>query len=394
MCDDRGGSLAHGSRVVRGGRFYKAGVAVIVAQRESRLVDPTRVNLPLFDRSASMLAVALEFFVLAAVVAAAGTFLARSADQIAEITRLGRLLIGSVLLAGATSLPELSVDLASVRQGNPDLAVGDLLGSSLMNLLILAILDLAHRSGGKMLSREAAAHALSGTLSIALTAITGLALLTAPRLPDWSVLGIGIWSWAILAAYLMGVRMLFLDQRLSARVAAEAMPESSTEEASAGGSRASLWKEIAIFAAAAAVLLFAGPRLAHSADRLAALSGLGKTFVGTTLVALCTSLPELVASLAALRMNSSDLVVGNVFGSNAFNMILLAPLDAVHPGSLFAAVSSAHVVTSLAVIVATTIAILGQLYHIEKRRPLLEPDALLLVLVLGGSLFLVFHLSS
>jgi len=91
------------------------------------------------------LVVPLEFLALAAVIAPAGTFLAKSADQIAEITRLGRLLVGSVLLAAATSLPELTVDISAVRQGMPDLAVGDLFGSSLMNLLILAVLDLAHR---------------------------------------------------------------------------------------------------------------------------------------------------------------------------------------------------------------------------------------------------------
>jgi len=93
-----------------------------------------------FDRKKimSMVVVSLEFLALAAVVALAGTFLARSADQIAEITRLGRLLIGSVLLASATSLPELTVDVSAVRQGMPDLAAGDLFGSSLMNLLILA----------------------------------------------------------------------------------------------------------------------------------------------------------------------------------------------------------------------------------------------------------------
>ena len=87
------------------------------------------------------------------------------------------------------------------------------------------------------------------------------------------------------------------------------------------------------------MIFLAGPRLAHVAGQLADLSGLGKTFVGTTLVALCTSLPELVASITALRMKSFDLVIGNVFGSNAFNMILFVPLDAAHPGSLFADIS-------------------------------------------------------
>ncbi|MBM3272795.1 hypothetical protein FJY94_06045 [Candidatus Kaiserbacteria bacterium] len=341
-----------------------------------------------------MLAVSLEFLALAAVVVLAGTFLARSADQIAEITRLGRLLIGSVLLAAVTSLPELTVDLSAVRQGMPDLAAGDLFGSSLMNLLILAVLDLAHRSGGKMLSREAAAHALSATLSIALTALAGMAILTATRLPESSILGIGIWSWGIFVAYLLGVRMIFLDQRVSARSAADAAEAAELDKGGKQPVQPPLWKPAVIFSVAATVLFLAGPRLAHAAGQLADLSGLGKTFVGTTLVALCTSLPELVASITALRMKSFDLVIGNIFGSNAFNMIMFVPLDAAHPGSLFADISPSHAVTSLAVILATTVAVLGQLYHVEKRRRVVEPDALLMLLILGGALFLVYRLSS
>ena len=341
-----------------------------------------------------MLVVSLEFLILAAMVALAGTYLARSADQIAEITRLGRLLIGSVLLAAATSLPELTVDVSAVRQGMPDLAAGDLLGSSLMNLLILAVLDLAHRSGGKMLSREAAAHALSATLSIALTALAGMAILTAPRLPGFSFLGIGIWSWGILVAYVLGVRMIFLDQRVSARAVADAAEATEPDGDGKQHVRLPLWKPAVVFSVAAFVLFLAGPRLASVAGRLADLSGLGKTFVGTTLVALCTSLPEMVASITAMRMKAFDLVIGNVFGSNAFNMILFWPLDAAHPGSLFADISPSHAVTSLAVILATTVAVLGQLYHVEKRKRVVEPDALLMLLMLGGALFLVYRLSS
>lgn len=158
----------------------------------------------------------LEFLGLSLVVAAAGTVLALAADRIAEITQLGRLLIGSLLLAAATSLPELSVDVSAVRRGLADLAVGDLLGSSLMNLLILAVLDLAVRSRGGMLSRQAASHALSGTLSIGLTAIVGLAVLTVGKLPPLTVFNVGGWSWAVLFAYALGARMIFINQRISA----------------------------------------------------------------------------------------------------------------------------------------------------------------------------------
>ena len=107
-----------------------------------------------------MLAPLIQFLICAAVIIVAGTFLSKYADAIAELTGLGRLLIGSVLLAGATSLPELTVDISAVRLGAVDLAVGDLLGSSLMNLLILAVVDLSYYSRGRMLSKQAAAHAL------------------------------------------------------------------------------------------------------------------------------------------------------------------------------------------------------------------------------------------
>jgi cation:H+ antiporter len=333
-----------------------------------------------------MISLAVQFLVLATVVACAGVVLTRAADAIAQRTGLGRLLVGSIALAAATSLPELSVDIAAVRAGHADLAAGDLFGSSLMNLLILAGIDLCRRNGRKMLSREAASHALSATLSIALTALAGCAVVTAGRVPTTELLRIGGWSWAILIAYLLGVRMLFIDQRISAHVATETTKEGTIR---AGPLRQSL----VFFTAAAGVLVVAGPRLAEAADALSDRTGLGGTFVGTTLVALTTSLPELVASLAAVRLGALDLAIGNALGSNAFNMILFVPLDAVHSGSFFQALSPSHAVTAFAVVIATSIAVLGQLYHVERRLPLIEPDALLVILVIIGALGLVFHLS-
>jgi cation:H+ antiporter len=344
-----------------------------------------------------MVAVILTFLMLAVLVAAAGVVLAAAADAIAERTGLGRLLVGSILLAAATSLPELSVDLAAVRQGLPDLAVGDLLGSSLMNLLILASLDLIVRSRGGMLTREAASHALSGTLSIALTALVAAAILAGERLPAVGLGGIGGWAWAVLLAYGLGARMVFLDQRISLRAAMEAGGEAERRAEGSGAaavhrSPQRLFGPVAAFGLATIVLLLAGPRLATTAEDLAARTGIGRTFVGTTLVALTTSLPELVASITAIRLRAFDMVVGNVFGSNAFNMVLVVPLDAASPGRLLAEVSPVHAVTALAAILATSIAVLGQLYHGERRIRLVEPDAALVLLVVFGALGLVYRL--
>jgi cation:H+ antiporter len=327
----------------------------------------------------------LQFLVCAAVIIVAGTFLTRFADAIAELTGFGRLLIGSVLLAGATSLPELTVDISAVRLGAVDLAVGDLLGSSLMNLLILALLDLTHHSRGRMLSKQAAAHALSGSVSAALTCIVALGLLTGKWAGEYAVMGISPAIIALVVAYSFGVRLVYLDQRIANRTATDLGGHAHVPLGTM-----TLPKAAAGFAACAVTILVAGPFLAHAADVLAEKSGLGGTFVGTTLVAFSTSLPELVASFASVRMGAHDLAIGNIFGSNAFNMILLVPLDFVHDTSLLAAASSSHAITCIAAVLATQVAVLGQLYQAERRTKLIEPDAGLVILIVLGALALVY----
>jgi cation:H+ antiporter len=334
-----------------------------------------------------MAAVILQFFVAAGVIVIAGTVLTRFADTIAYLTQLGRLLVGSIFLAGATSLPELMVDLSAIGLGLPDLAVGDLMGSSLCNLLILAVLDLSRRSKGHMFSRASAAHALSATLSLVLTAIAAISFLLAERLAQFDLGGMNITNLAILLAYVLGVRLVFCNQRIAARHS-----EGSLQVVSVPARRAALLKAIAGYLISADAILIAAPFLAEAAGRLAELTGLGNTFIGTTLVALSTSLPELVATLAAVRMGAFDLAIANIFGSNSFNMVLLLPLDMAYPGTLLAAVSATHAVTGLFIILVTALAVMGQLYQVEKRIALVEPDALLVILLVLSALATIYYL--
>lgn len=333
-----------------------------------------------------MLAATIQFVLAAAVIIAAGTALTRFADAIADLTGLGRLLVGSILLAGATSLPELTVDIHAVRTGMADLAVGDLVGSSLFNLLILAVLDLTHRSNGQMLSRTASAHALSGTVSIALAAMTGIFLLVSPRLPELNLGRIGVGCIAIGVLYALTVRLVFYDQRMSAQKAEEG------GQVEVGGGTLTLSRAVLGFAIAAGVIVIAGPYLADAAGALADLTGLGKTFVGSTLVACSTSLPELVATFTAVRMGAFDLAIGNIYGSNAFNMGLFVPLDLVSEGSLMAVVSPTHAVTCLCTVLITCVTVMGQLYQMERRIRFIEPDAVLVILLVCGSLGLIYAL--
>ncbi|MBM3226301.1 MAG: sodium:calcium antiporter [Candidatus Tectomicrobia bacterium] len=330
----------------------------------------------------------LQFGLAAVVIVIAGIVLTRCADAIAEVTGLGRLLIGSLLLAGATSLPELMIDLHAIQLGAIDLAVGDLMGSNLCNLLILAILDMSYHSRGHMLSRSAAAHALSATMSIVLVALATIDIVLGHHLAHLTLYGVSAGSLAIALAYVGGIRLVFYDQQFVA-----GQPGSPAHSAVASVGHMSLTRALLGCAGATLAIILAAPWLARAADQLAALSGLGRTFVGTTLVALSTSLPEFVASMTALRMGAFDLALGNIFGSNAFNMLLLLPLDIASPTSLFAEVSPAHILTGLATILITAVAMLGQLYHVERRMRFLEPDATLMLLLILGTLGLVYAMS-
>jgi cation:H+ antiporter len=336
----------------------------------------------------AMFHVLVLFTLAAAVIIVAGSFLTKFADAIADLTGWGRLLVGSILLAGATSLPELAVDTNAILLGQPNLAAGDLLGSCLCNLLILATLDLSHFSRGRMLSPLASAHALSGMMTIVLCSLAVLAILTRPgiQLPG----GLDLGSLAILAVYLGGSRLVYFDQRMAARPDTPGPDQAVLMPAHP---RMGLATAVAGFIAAGAVILLAAPSLAHAADELAERSGLGRTFVGTTLVALSTSLPELVASLAALRLGAYDLAIGNVFGSNSFNIAMLAVLDAIQPGPLLSLIASVNAITGVAVILSTAVAVTGQLYRVESRVHFIEPDAFLLVALVLGAMGLVYYFS-
>jgi cation:H+ antiporter len=235
----------------------------------------------------------IQLFLSTLVIVGAGIFLTRFSDKIAEETGFGQALVGSILLAGATSLPELVVDVHAIRLGQPDLAVGDLLGSSLFNLLILAVVDTAFRHPRRAFTPDFAQHAQSAVLSINLTALVGIGILA--KL-ETTFFGVGIFTWIAAGAYLIGARLTF--QAPLHNLHTETPGRSLTAD-SARIKR--LARAVFGFLISLSLILFTAPYLVQAADQLAVISGLGHTFVGTTLVALSTSLPELVATITAFK---------------------------------------------------------------------------------------------
>lgn len=321
------------------------------------------------------------FLVSGALVVLAGIALARHADTVAQATGLGRLWVGAVLLAGATSLPELTTDVVAVRLGAPDLAVGDLFGSSMANMLILALIDLLPPRR-RVLAHAAFDHALAASLAIALNALAGALILIRPQAHVW---GLGPGSLMLFVLYLAGTRAVYRHtHRETASVAAA--QGAGHRGADRRGLRAALWR----LAGAALVVLVAAPAFAWSAQGIATLTGLGNTFVGTWLVGFATSLPELAASLAAVRMGAFDLAVGNLFGSNALNMAIFLPLELVHPGSLFSALDPGHALSALFAVILMSLGVAAIVFRAERRFSMLEPDSVLILLAYGSALWLTY----
>ena len=307
----------------------------------------------------------------------AGTKLSHYGDRIAEHSGLGRLWIGVVLLAAATSLPEMLTAVSAVLIDAPNLAVGDLFGAGLGNMLTLALIDLAHRQK-RVWQQAALEQALIASLAVIMTGLAGLCILVRHSLPAFQI---GLGTIAIAVIYLFGMRVVFRQEDMRRR--AEQIQRVLQKEKAVldrpvinGSLRRAGWG----FAAASAGMFVAAPLMAGSAMGIAAETGISSTFIGTSLVAIVTSLPEMVTTFAAVRLGAFDLAVGNLFGSNAFNMALLFVADLAYwNGPLLAAVDSTHAVTALVSMLLMTVGIMGIMYRAEKRFLLIEPDSALMI---------------
>ena len=333
----------------------------------------------------------LGFFACAAVVVVAGTVLARSGDVIAARTSLGGLWVGSVFLAIATSLPELTTDVSAVLLDLPDLALGDLFGSSMANMLILAVISMMR--GAELFRRAALDNTVSAALAIVLTSIAAVTMLLRPTA---AVGGIGLGTITIVLIYLGGTRAIYRHS-VTARTAGEVeemsgAPIAPAPVAEEGGP--TLRVAIGRFLAASLVILVVAPLFASFADRLADATGLAASFIGTLLVGLSTSLPELVTCVAAVRIGAYDLAVGNLFGSNALNMTLLLPLDAVHrSGPILADVQPVHAVSALVAIGLMAVGVAAIVYRTSRRMTVLEPSSLLMLIGYVAGVITVYWMS-
>lgn len=302
----------------------------------------------------------LEFVACLTLVGLAGPRLSRSGDVIADKTGLSGTWIGVMLVATITSLPELVTGASAVTiAAAPDIAVGDVFGSCVFNLAILIVLDFVQR-GENVYRRVRQGHILSAGFAVVMIGFAGMSILLHGEGASFAIGRIGGYTPIIFVLYALGMRAVFGYEREHR--------EQATEEAAARYPRVTLRQAAVSYAAASVVIVAVGIGLPFVAANLAEAMAWRRSFVGTLLVAAVTSLPELVVSVAAVRIGAVDMAMANLMGSNLFNIVVLGVDDLLYPhGPLLSRVSPVHAVSAFSAVIMSGIVIAGLVYRPQRR---------------------------
>ena len=227
-------------------------------------------------------------------------FFVDGASSIAAILKIPTIIVGLTIVAFGTSAPEAAVSITSSLTGSNAMAVSNVIGSNLFNMLM--VIGVAALLGDLLMERSVLEKDLPFLVGITL-------LLTAFIVIGWNISVVeGIILLAILAAY------IFYLIRSAGKSGATNYVEKPKLTAP---------KSILFIIVGLAGIILGGDMVVNSASSIAMALGMSETLVGLTIVAIGTSLPELVTSLTALRKGENQLVIGNVVGSNIFNILFV-----------------------------------------------------------------------
>ncbi|MCY4582205.1 MAG: hypothetical protein OXE50_05310 [Chloroflexi bacterium] len=283
------------------------------------------------------LAVAVPVFLASAVlVVFAGVALARYGDQVADITGWGTLWVGTILVSVATSLPELMTNITAVLIDAPGLALGNVFGADMINIFTISMVAIVFGV------RNLFSDQPKDTQTLVIVAVVlGIITFVFGVLGDWALGPTSVGAVVIAVGYVVGMKLVYNAGREGRAAAAE---EGDADAGEHTGNATRVWVG---FSAAAAVVLIAAYFLAISADGIAEATGLGRSFIGVLLVSIVTTLPEASVTVAAAMRRSYGLVLGNIYGSCAFNLFVI-PIAGLFfaGGPLLAEMESAHFVAA------------------------------------------------
>ncbi len=234
------------------------------------------------------------------------------ADGLSKTSGVSKALIGGIVLAGVTSLPEFVTCFSAILVGNPTLAMGDILGSNLFNIFMVCFFDLVFMRK-LIFSKTATSH----NLVLFLLLINYLFIfLFVNKLLDFSIFSIGIPSLVILLTYIFYLKSI---------------PKYESDGVVINGASNHLAVKLVI---TAIFMVFSSVILTVIVNNLSVIyPSFSSSFLGAIFLGITTSLPEVITFYTLISMNSYDLALSNILGSNLFNLLVLAIGDIIFKGS-------------------------------------------------------------
>lgn len=230
------------------------------------------------------------------------------ASEIADKLGVSQLVIGLTIVAMGTSLPEAAVSIASALKGSADLTIGNVVGSNVMNVLL--ILGLTSVIKAIPVQKSTVKYEIPFVIAVTvILAALGLTDNQVGRL-DGGIL------WALLIVYLIYLLKM-------------AKSGQSSEEVPAEKKKDRVWLMIVMVVVGAAMIVFGSDLTVDAATKLAEMFGMDKRLIGLTIVAFGTSLPELVTSVTAALKGKPDIAMGNIVGSNIYNILFVVGTTAL-----------------------------------------------------------------
>lgn len=261
------------------------------------------------------------------------------ASKIADRFGIPQLVIGLTIVAMGTSAPEAAVSIASALKGSAEITIGNVVGSNILNVLIILGMTAVVRS----VSVQKSTIMYEIPFTVFVTVLMGALGLYDSVISRTE----GIVLWLILIVYL--VYLLMMAKKGQAEAKEEIMPESKTD---------SMLKLLLLVVIGVVLIVFGSDVTVDAATELAKIFGMSERLIGLTIVALGTSLPELVTSVTAAIKGKADIAVGNIVGSNLFNILFVVGTTALITPVAYSANFLVDTVTAVAAMVLLWVCVL------------------------------------
>lgn len=222
-----------------------------------------------------------------------------------------QLVVGLTIVAMGTSAPEAAVSISAALKGNAGITVGNIVGSNILNILIILGVSalITTLAVAKSTVRNEIPYMMAITVLFMVLGLTG------NQIELWE----GIILWVAFLAYL---GYLFLMAKRDRENGAEGGQEDEKESVS-------VWKLLLLTLIGLALIIVGSNVTVDAASEIAEAVGMSDRFIGLTIVALGTSLPELFTSVSAARKGNADIAIGNIVGSNIFNILFIVGTTAL-----------------------------------------------------------------